>query len=233
MAVSSDVSSRVLLASLLSVVGGSTDIIGFLGLNGLFTSHITGNLVVLGAHVLAGDSAVLSYLLAVPVFLLVLLLTSVFAGRLERRGFEMLRPLLLLELFWLAAFLVLFSTCRGRFDTHSSMAVTIGMCVVAAMAVQTALVQIALSPTPATAVMTTNVTKLVVAFVQVLDGRDPGTTETARRNIFQLLIVIVGFMMGCALGAVAEAAWGLWSLGLPTMLVILAIGVSVPSPGAK
>jgi uncharacterized membrane protein YoaK (UPF0700 family) len=29
----------------LSVIAGATDIIGFLGLNGLFTAHITGNLV--------------------------------------------------------------------------------------------------------------------------------------------------------------------------------------------
>ena len=33
----------------LSVIAGATDSIGFLGLNGLFTAHITGNLVVLAA----------------------------------------------------------------------------------------------------------------------------------------------------------------------------------------
>jgi len=33
------------LPFVLSLIAGSTDIIGFLGLNGLFTAHITGNLV--------------------------------------------------------------------------------------------------------------------------------------------------------------------------------------------
>ena len=60
------------LPLVLSVIAGATDIIGFLGLNGLFTSHITGNLVVLAAHIVAGDPAMLSYILSVPVFMLML-----------------------------------------------------------------------------------------------------------------------------------------------------------------
>jgi uncharacterized membrane protein YoaK (UPF0700 family) len=39
-----------MLPFVLSVIAGSTDIIGFLGLNGLFTAHITGNIVVLAAR---------------------------------------------------------------------------------------------------------------------------------------------------------------------------------------
>ena len=62
------------------MIAGSTDIIGFLGLDGLFTAHITGNLVVLAAHIVTGDAATLSYILSVPVFMLVLLLTRLFAS---------------------------------------------------------------------------------------------------------------------------------------------------------
>ena len=43
------------LPFVLSLIAGSTDTIGFLGLNGLFTAHITGNVVVLAAHVITGD----------------------------------------------------------------------------------------------------------------------------------------------------------------------------------
>jgi hypothetical protein len=39
------------LLIVLSVTAGCTDIIGFLVLNGLFTAHITGNLVILAAHI--------------------------------------------------------------------------------------------------------------------------------------------------------------------------------------
>jgi len=80
------------LPFVLSVIAGSTDIIGFLGLNGLFTAHITGNLVVLAAHLVAGDPTIFSYFVSVPVFMLVLPVTLLVAGRLEpvRRGSRVL-----------------------------------------------------------------------------------------------------------------------------------------------
>src|SRR5437868_2151411 len=43
-----------LLPAMLSVIAGSADIIGFLGFNGLFTAHITGNLAILAARVANG-----------------------------------------------------------------------------------------------------------------------------------------------------------------------------------
>jgi uncharacterized membrane protein YoaK (UPF0700 family) len=44
------------LPFVLSVIAGSTDIIRFLGLNGLFTAHITGNIVVLAAHIAMSEA---------------------------------------------------------------------------------------------------------------------------------------------------------------------------------
>lgn len=95
------------LPFVLSVIAGATDVIGFLGVGGLFTSHVTGNLVVLAAHIVVGNPAVFSYILSVPVFMLALFLTSLFAGGLERAGIASLRPLLLLQLLALAAFFAL------------------------------------------------------------------------------------------------------------------------------
>jgi hypothetical protein len=45
------------LLMVLSVTAGCTDIIGFLGLDRLCTAHITGNLVILAAHIVAGGEA--------------------------------------------------------------------------------------------------------------------------------------------------------------------------------
>ena len=217
------------LPFVLSLIAGSTDTISFLGLNGLFTAHITGNVVILAAHLITGDPAIVSYILAVPVFMLVLLLTSLFANDLERSGVATLRLLLSLQLLFLMGFLTLSVVYRAGVD--SALAVVTGMIGVAAMAVQTALVQISLKGTPSTGVMTTNMTHFVVALAELLARRDLSMAEMARRRMLHILPVITGFVLGCALGAASEQAWGLRSLALPTALALLALLLTrLPAP---
>ena len=213
------------LPFVLSLTAGSTDIIGFLGLNGLFTAHITGNIVVLAAHMVAGDPAIFSYMLSVPVFMLVLLLTRVLACGLERSGLSTLQPLLLLQLVFLAAFLGLGVTAGPWRNADALLAVIAGMFGVAAMAVQNALVQIALKNSPTTAVMTTNVTHFMLDLGEVLAGDDATKVATARHRAMHTLPVIVGFTTGCGLGALYEAVAGLSSLALPTCLALLAFAM--------
>ena len=221
------------LPIVLSVIAGATDVIGFLGLNGLFTAHITGNLVVLAAHVVAGEPTILSYILSVPVFMLALLLTRLLAGALERGGRDTLGPLLLLQLLSLAGFLALCVTAGPWIDPNATAAVFAGMFGVAAMAVQNALVQISLTNTPTTAVMTTNVTHFMLDLGGVLVGGDPAEIDKARSRAMHTLPVIVGFTIGGGLGAACEAAAGLWSLALPTSLALLAFAMGIWLAGAE
>ena len=213
------------LLVVLSLTAGCTDVIGFLGLNGLFTAHITGNLVVLAAHIVAGDPAIFSYILSVPVFMLVLFLTRLFARALERAGLDTLGPLLLLQLLSLAAFLVLCVTAGPWLDPNAATVVFAGMFGVVAMAVQNALVQISLKGVPSTAVMTTNVTHFMLDLGGVLVGGEPAEIAKARSRAMHTLPVIVGFTVGCGLGGACEAAVGLWSLALPTGLALLALAI--------
>src|SRR5690348_5519577 len=78
-----DATGLRLLPFVLSVIAGCTDVIGFVGPGGLFTAHITGNLVILAAHVVSGEAAQVAPMLSVPVFMLVLGLTKLLAGGLE------------------------------------------------------------------------------------------------------------------------------------------------------
>jgi uncharacterized membrane protein YoaK (UPF0700 family) len=48
------------------VVAGSADVISFLGLGGLFTAHVTGNLAILAAHPVTGNRIGVGLLLSVP-----------------------------------------------------------------------------------------------------------------------------------------------------------------------
>ena len=67
------------LPAVLSVIAGSADVISFLGLDGLFNAHITGNLVIIAAHFVAGQMANMALLLSVPTFIVVLALTGLVA----------------------------------------------------------------------------------------------------------------------------------------------------------
>src|SRR5215470_5968498 len=134
-----------LLPTVLSVIAGSVDVISFLGLDGLFTAHITGNLVILAAHVVSGGEAPLAVMLSVPVFMIVLGMTRLLVGGLEATGVASLRPLLLLQFLFLSGFLVLCVAAGPSLDPNAVVAIVAGMLGVAGMAVQNALSQISLT----------------------------------------------------------------------------------------
>jgi uncharacterized membrane protein YoaK (UPF0700 family) len=205
------------------VIAGSTDVIGFLALGGLFTAHITGNLVILAAHVVTGTAANLALLLSVPIFVVVLALTRVLAFGLEAAGLASLRPLLLLQLLLLAGFLALCVTAGPRLDVNGVNAILAGLLGVSAMAVQNGLVQISVTGSAPTAVMTTNITRFTLDAVEAVMGRDPDGVARARRRAWQNRPAIVGFRAGAAFGAWAFAVTGLWSLALPTALALVAM----------
>jgi uncharacterized membrane protein YoaK (UPF0700 family) len=218
-----------LLPTVLSIIAGSVDAIGFLGLGGLFTAHVTGNLVILAAHLVSGSGAPVASMLSVPVFVAALGLTRLLAGALMRIGFASLRPLLLLQLLLLVGFLVLCISAGPRIDADAPIAILAGMLGVSAMAVQNALVQISLKGAPSTAVMTTNITRFMMDVGDVMLGRKPADVAKARDRAMRTWPPIAGFAVGCGLGAICEVAIGLLSLALPAGLALLAVAMGMTS----
>jgi uncharacterized membrane protein YoaK (UPF0700 family) len=216
------------LPGVLSVIAGSADIIGFLGLGGLFTAHITGNLAIMAAHVASGGRAEVAQILSVPVFIGAVGLTRLLAVGLESIGLATLRPLLLLQFLLLASFFALSVAAGPHLDTTATNAILAGMLGVSAMAVQNALVQISLTGAPPTAVMTGNVTRFTMDVAEVLLGREPDAVARARTRVKRTAQVIAGFAVGCGLGAIGEVKIGLWSLALPAGLALLALAIVLP-----
>jgi uncharacterized membrane protein YoaK (UPF0700 family) len=219
--------STKLLPSVLSVIAGSVDAIGFLGLGGLFTAHVTGNLVILAAHVSSGGAAPVAPMLSVPVFIVALGVTRLLVGGLDSIGRASLRPLLLLQLLLLAGFLVVCVSAGPRIDPDAPVAIVAGMLGVSAMAVQNALVQISLKGAPSTAVMTTNITRFMMDVGGVMFGREAAVVAKARSRAKSNWPPILGFAVGSGLGAACEAVIGLRSLALPTGLALVALAMGL------
>jgi uncharacterized membrane protein YoaK (UPF0700 family) len=212
----------MLLPFVLSMIAGSTDVIGFLGLGGLLTAHITGNLVILVARIVTNEPVPLSYLIAVPVFVIVLGMTRLLVAVLEQLGIASLLPLLLLQFLLLCLSLAICHSAGSHVDPNAASTIFAGMPSVSAMAVQNALVRISIRGAPSTAVMTTNITGFSIDVGEIWLGKDAKRTALAHARAKQTWPAIAGFVIGCALGAACEHALGLWSFALPTGFALLA-----------
>lgn len=215
--------TRWLLPSVLSITAGSVDVIGFLGLGGLFTAHITGNFVILAAHYVTGRFGGIGPLLSVPVFVAVLGFVALAFGHREKfHAYR--RALLILHASLLALFLGI-GVWLGPFDnTESGPAVFAGMLGVSAMATQNALVRLVLPGSPTTAVMTTNTTQLTIDVATLVRRRaDAGELAKARKRARAVFPAVLGFIAGCAGGAFLYVRLGFLALALPLLLAIFAI----------
>lgn len=147
-----------LATAVLSWVAGYVDTAGFLKLNGLFTAHVTGNLVVAGAE-LAGDEerAVWVRLAVIPVFIAAVVITSVIAQTRQ----SSLSSLLWFEAVTLLAFAGI-GVALVPAQTQQVEAITmfmVGSAGVFAMGVRNALMRESLSYMAPTTVMTGNLTQ--------------------------------------------------------------------------
>jgi uncharacterized membrane protein YoaK (UPF0700 family) len=218
-----------LLTFVLSVIAGSVDVIGFLGLGALFIAHITGNLVILAAGIAAGEHASVAHLLSVPVFIIALFAARLLAATLDRFGIATLRPLLLLQFLFLAGFLAIAIEAGSPADPSATVMIFAAMLGVSAMAVQNALVQISLKDAPSTAVMTTNLTRFVLDLGEVWLGTNPDGRAKAMARARRTGVAITGFVAGSGLGAWCQAHVGLWSLVIPTGLALAALAITYGS----
>src|SRR5687768_11195192 len=91
-------------AALLSLVGGFVDTAVFVGLFGLFTAHVTGNLALIGTELVNRDGEVFAKLLSLPVFVVAVIVTVQLAWLLRSRGHRPLPALL-----WIEAVLLMLS----------------------------------------------------------------------------------------------------------------------------
>jgi uncharacterized membrane protein YoaK (UPF0700 family) len=216
--------SELWLPTLLSVIAGMVDLIGFLGL-GIFTAHVTGNIVVVGALIVRDNRVNPAQILAIPVFILAVAVTWLIAKASGRRGTGLMRLLLLIQFLLITCLLIFSIITKPSADPHSLMATIAAMIAVTAMGCQVALLRLTMPVAPSTAVMTGNLTNAVLGLVDS-SSRTPPLMESDSRRLAGALHLLVGFFVGCVLATPALMYLGDWAWSLPAALAAVAVTLS-------
>jgi uncharacterized membrane protein YoaK (UPF0700 family) len=209
------------LPTLLSVIAGMVDLIGFVTLGNIFTAHITGNLVVMAAVLVRGGPLNLAQALAIPVFILAVAAMWLLAKASGRRGPRLAGPLLLVQFLLLAALLAFSVLANPYAEPHGLMAGIAVMVAVSAMACQYSLLRLAMPRVLSTAVMTGNLTNAVLSLLDTLSPQP--LTDDAPERLKSSLNLLLGFLVGCIVAAAAVSLLGNWAWSFPVVLAGLAI----------
>jgi uncharacterized membrane protein YoaK (UPF0700 family) len=209
------VATKLGIPGLLSFNGGFVDTAGFLGLQGLFTAHVTGNFVTLGASLVFGTHGAIAKLLALPEFVLVVALAHVIGIVLRKRGTAPVRLLLAMKTLFLLAFFILGVTLGPFPDSDALAALFTGFAGVAAMAIQNAVQRVHFAAIPPTTLMTGNTTQAVLDAVDLLRAEPVGEAAAICARFARTLRGIVWFAAGCAGAAILYYGVGFWCLAVP------------------
>jgi uncharacterized membrane protein YoaK (UPF0700 family) len=208
--------------NLLSLNGGFVDTIGFLVLHGLFTAHVTGNFVTLGASIVMGTSGAIAKILALPVFCSVVVLTRLARYQLIARGLPILRTFLYVMLVLLIISAVLAVSLGPFHDGDGWPAIATGMTMVMAMAIQNAVQKVHLADAPPTTLMTGTTTQIMLDFADLLHGVSGEQRAGAKERLARMATSLATFAAGCAIGALAYAWLGVWCFVFPPLFVLCA-----------
>src|SRR5271167_1075144 len=218
------------LPILMSLNAGLVDTAGFLALQGLFTAHVTGNFVTLGAALVNGTSGVFAKLLALPVFCAVVLVTRIFSFSLPSLGLPILRTMLAMKTILLALGAYLAIRFGPFAQGDSAEAIMTGMVLVSAMAIQNAAHRIHLGTEPPTTLMTGTTTQIMIDVADLIRGAAADITGPAKARLIKMTTSVATFALGCAVGACLYAAYGNWCFVVPPMLAMPALLAAGPQP---
>jgi uncharacterized membrane protein YoaK (UPF0700 family) len=219
---------RVTLPLLLSLNAGFVDTAGFLALQGLFTAHVTGNFVTLGASLVLGTSGAVAKLLALPVFCIVVIAIRLLSSALLRRERPALKIILSLKVILLIAGAILAIKLGPFTNGDAWQAVVTGMVLVAAMAIQNAA---HLGTAPPSTLMTGTTTQIMIDLADMIQAPKPETTERPGARLLAMSINIAVFATGCAAAAILYAHVSVWCFVVPPILGFASLFLRIAAVG--
>ena len=215
---------------LLSFTAGFIDSFTVLALFGLFVAQVTGSFVLTAAAAIRHEQDVLTKVLAIPIFLVAGMMTTVMAVTLQRRGRAPLPWVLGFECAVLSGFLLVVLMGAPLSDPGAISVAAASLLGLFAMGTQSATVRLLMQHVASTNVMTTNTTQIAIDATELLLAwqarrRAPGdaalaaTYDAARGRFGALFPIMVGFLAGTAIGTLAYVTTGVWGLLLPLAIM--------------
>jgi uncharacterized membrane protein YoaK (UPF0700 family) len=221
------------IPALLSFNGGYVDTAGFLALQGLFTAHVTGNFVTIGAALVFGTSGVVAKLLALPVFCLVIIGTRLVSLEFPP-NWPVLQSILTLKLILLTVAAVLAIRLGPFTNGDGAAAIITGMTLVSAMAIQNAAHRIHMGSAPPSTLMTGTTTQIMIDVADTIHGVPEAGREAIRIRLRRMSMAVVTFAAGAATGALLFKSVGDWCFAVPPVVALItriaAVSEKPPNP---
>jgi uncharacterized membrane protein YoaK (UPF0700 family) len=212
---------RSLVPLLLTFNAGYVDAAGFLAL-GVFSTHVTGNIVTLLAAFVYGGSGTIAKLLAFPVFCFVVVLVRLIEYPLSRIGAPVFRIMLALMLLLLIAAAILAMRFGPFPDPDQRIALISAVTIVAAMAIQNAAYRIHLPRYPSSTAMTGTSTQVMLDAADLLRfGAAPAHRAALRFRFSRMAASIAVFATGCGAAALCFTLLSMAVFILPAFLAAL------------
>ncbi|WP_035652280.1 YoaK family protein [Flavobacterium sp. ASV13] len=201
---------------LLTMIAGYCDTVTFVAADSIFSAHVTGNFIVFAYQIIKGsDINAWIKLLTFPVFIIAVIT----GGRIALKATNRYTIL-----FWEGVILILSGIAFSIFsylNTISEWVIySVAMATVFAMGLQNAFGKLYAKETHGpTTMMTGNVTQASLDLGNLLKNgfKDIDAISSFKKQ----LVTIIGFLIGCFMGAVAGKFFGLGTLILPGAAMII------------
>lgn len=201
---------------LLTIIAGYCDTVTFVAADSIFSAHVTGNFIVFAYQIIKGsDVHAWIKLLTFPIFIFAVII----GGRIALKSINHYTIL-----FWEGVILIvtgIASYSFGYFGIFSQWAMyTVAMTTVFAMGLQNAFGKLYAKETHGpTTMMTGNVTQASLDLGNLIKNglKDADTLLSFKKQ----LVTILGFLAGCFLGAIAGKYFGLGTLVIPGIAIVV------------
>jgi len=214
------------LPTLLSFNGGYVDTLGFLSLSGLFTAHVTGNFVTLGATMAHGLDGAWSKLLALPMFCVIVFASRLACLKIQGTGRSPIRPMLIVKLLLLVAVAAM-SFVYGPFNgDNSRITLAVALILVSAMAIQNGLHKAHLAKAPPSTLMTGTTTQIMLDLADILANPKSEEIAAAKGRVKKMGAAVITFAAGCGIGAAGFMFAPVVAFSLPAILAVVALFAS-------